>query len=85
MPAPRRVKKPPTMQLRSTPRLKEALERLKQVFVVRPGVKLTIGDASRIAGLDSAVCAMLLRTLAKARVVEKHRSGAYVGRSSGPQ
>jgi hypothetical protein len=34
----------------------EAVERLKGVFLEIPGTRLSVGDASRLAGLDDLLC-----------------------------
>lgn len=62
---------------------KEALTRLKAVFVDTPGVKLTTLHAAQIAGLDRQVCRVLLRTLTTTGFLERRVGGVFVRRSSG--
>ena len=62
------------MQSMSTPRVKEAHERLTRVFSARPGIRLTTAAAARIACLDHEVCRVLLRTLTDTRVIEQRAS-----------
>ena len=63
----------------ATPRVKEALERLRAVFREPAGVELTVTDAAGLAGLDDQVCDGLLRVLRDAGVIQQRRSGAFRG------
>lgn len=63
-----------------TRRFKEALARVKDLFVDTPGVKLTTADAAQIAGLDRQVCRVSLRTLTNTGFLEQHVRGMFVRR-----
>jgi predicted transcriptional regulator of viral defense system len=56
---------------------KEALARLRDLFVDRPGVKLTTLDAAQMSGLDRQVCRVLLRTLTATGFLERGVGGSY--------
>jgi DNA-binding IclR family transcriptional regulator len=60
---------------------KEALARVKELFVATPGVRLTIADAAQMASLDRQVCRVLLRTLIDTGFLEQRGSGMFVRRS----
>jgi hypothetical protein len=64
-----------------TPRIKEALGRLQELFVNTPGVKLTTLGAAQKAGLDRQVCRVLLRTLTTTGFLEQRVGGIFVRRS----
>jgi len=61
-----------------TPRLKEALAKVRRVFEAAPGVQLTTADTARVAGLDRQVCRVLLRMLSVAGFLERRPGGAFV-------
>jgi hypothetical protein len=61
-----------------TPRLKEALAKVRRVFEAAPGVALTTADTARVAGLDRQVCRVLLRMLSIAGFLERRTSGVFV-------
>lgn len=60
----------------------EAVERLKGVFLEIPGTQLTIGDASRLAGLDHPLCHEIMVALEDARFLKRGRDGRYQYRFS---
>jgi DNA-binding IclR family transcriptional regulator len=60
-----------------TPRVKEALARLRAVFRGTAGVELAVTDAARLAGLDDEVCHTLLQVLRDTGVLEQRRSGVF--------
>lgn len=65
-----------------TRRFKEALAKVRRLFVETPGVKLTTADTARVAALDRQVCRVLLRTLTEAGLLERRLGGVFVRRSS---
>ncbi len=65
-----------------TRRFKEALARVQHLFIDTSGVKLTTADAAQLAGLDSQVCGVLLRTLIETGFLEQRVGGMFVRRSS---
>lgn len=64
---------------------KEALGRVRHLFVDAPDAKLTTADAAQMAGLDRQVCRVLLRTLIETGFLEQRASGMFVRRSSDSQ
>jgi DNA-binding IclR family transcriptional regulator len=57
-------------QLLQTPRVKEALSRVRNLFV-DPGAMLTTTGAAKMAGLDRQVCRVLLRNLVESGFLEQ--------------
>ena len=60
-----------------TRRVKEALARIRELFV-NPGARLTTADAAQMAGLDSEVCGALLKNLVDAGFLEQRLRGVFV-------
>jgi DNA-binding GntR family transcriptional regulator len=60
-----------------TRRVKEALARVRSLFIV-PGARLTTADAAQMAGLDSQVCRALLQDLVEAGFLEQRLQGVFV-------
>ena len=56
---------------------REALERVQDLFVNSPGVKLTTAEAARMAGLDRQVCRVLFRTLIESGFLERGVRGTF--------
>ena len=67
----------PMTQPLQTRRVKEALARIRSLFVI-PGARLTTAHAARMAGLDRQVCRGLLQSLVEAGFLEHHLQGAFV-------
>jgi len=61
---------------------KEALGRVRHLFVDAPDAELTTADAAQMAGLDRQVCRVMLRTLTDTGVLEQRMRGLFVRRSS---
>ena len=61
----------------TVPRVTEAVQRLKGVFLEVPGTRLTLADATRLSGLDRPMCHLVLMALEDARVVKRGRDGVY--------
>jgi len=55
----------------------EAVQRLKAVFLEIPGTRLTVADASRLAGLERPTCEIVLGALEDARFLKRGRDGLY--------
>jgi DNA-binding IclR family transcriptional regulator len=68
--------------METTPRITDAVERLKIVFAEVPGTQLSLADASRLAGLERTTCRVLLEALADARFLARGRNGLFVRRTS---
>jgi len=64
-------------QLLQTPRVKEALARVRSLFM-DPGAKLTTAGAAQMAGLDRQVCRVLLRNLVESGFLEQRLRGVFV-------
>jgi hypothetical protein len=60
-----------------TRRVREALARVQDLFVNSPGVKLTIAQAARMAGLDRQVCRVLFRSLIETGFLEQGVRGLF--------
>jgi hypothetical protein len=70
----------PTVGVR--PRITEAVERLKGLFLEIPGTQLTLADASKLSGLDHPVCELVLGALEDAQFLTRGRDGLYQRRSA---
>jgi hypothetical protein len=64
-----------------TPRVTEALDRLKNVFLEIPGTQLSLADASRLSGLERDTCRIILEALEDTRFLARGRNGLFVRRS----
>jgi transcription initiation factor IIE alpha subunit len=65
-----------------TPRLHEALGRLRAVFEGTADAELTDTDIAELAGLDEEECRILLGVLRDTGVIEQRRSRVFVCRPS---
>ena len=63
--------------MEATPRVSEAVQRLKGVFLETPTTRLTLADATRLSGLDRPMCHLVLMALEDARFVRRGRDGVY--------
>src|SRR5688572_20007912 len=70
------------MQTPQTRCFKEALARVRFLFMEIPGAKLTTADAAQMAGLDREVCRVLLRNLIETGFLEQCLGGVFVRRAS---
>ena len=64
----------------STPRLIDAVQRLKGAFPNGRGTRLSLADASRLSRLERAVCRMVLEALEDARFLVRDRNGLFMRR-----
>ena len=64
-----------------TPRVKEALSRIRSLFM-DTGARLTTADAAQLAGLDTQVCGVLLQNLVETGFLEQRLRGVFVRNSS---
>jgi hypothetical protein len=53
------------------PRVVDAVQRLKGVFLETPGTRLTLTDASLLSGLDRPICQVVLMALEDARFLKR--------------
>jgi hypothetical protein len=63
-------------------RVIEATERIREVFLEVPGTQLSPADASRLSGLEKAMCVAIFKALEDARFLSRTRKGLFVRRSS---
>ena len=63
------------------PTVIEGVLRLKGVFLEIPGTRLTPAGAAKLAGLDQAVCELLLAALEDARFLSRAADGTYQRRT----
>jgi len=68
--------------MQPTPRVSQAVERLKGVFLEMPGTQLSLADASRLCGLERPTCIVVLEALADAHFLARARNGLFIRRSS---
>lgn len=64
-----------------SPRVTDAVQRLKGVFLEIPGTRLTLSDASRLCGLDDGLCQLVLTALEDAHFLKRGRDGVYLQRT----
>jgi hypothetical protein len=65
-----------------TPRVEEAVQKLKGVFLEVPGTQLSLIDASRLSGLERNTCRMILEALEDVRFLRRAPNGLFVRRES---
>jgi hypothetical protein len=61
-----------------TPRIGQGIERLKTVFLEVPGTRLSLADASRLAGLERDTCRLVLEAFTDARFLSRGSNGLFV-------
>ncbi|MCC7009524.1 MAG: hypothetical protein IT184_11980 [Acidobacteria bacterium] len=66
--------------MEATARVVVALGRLKGLFLEVPDARLSLAEASRIAGLDSDVCQSILAALEDVRFIKREPDGSYCKR-----
>jgi len=65
-----------------TPRVEEAVQKLKGVFLEVPSTQLSLVDASRLSGLERNTCRMILEALEDVRFLRRAPNGLFVRRES---
>jgi DNA-binding IclR family transcriptional regulator len=55
----------------------EAVQRLKAMFLEVPGTQLSLGEASRLSGLEAARCEPVLDALVGAGFLTRGRDGRF--------
>ena len=63
-----------------TPRVEEAVQKLKGVFLEIPSTQLSLVDASRLSGLERNTCRMILEALEDVRFLRRAPNGLFVRR-----
>ena len=64
-------------------RLHELMDRLRSEYLEMPGLRLTVGQAQRLCGVEHAPCHMLLDALVEQRFLRVNRDGGYVRLTEG--
>ena len=67
-----------------TPRVEEAVQKLKGVFLEIPNTQLSLVDASRLSGLERNTCRMILEALEDVRFLRRAPNGLFVRREGQP-
>ncbi len=65
--------------MQATPRVVDAVQRLKNTFLEEPTTPLSLADATRVAGIEPSICQVILEALEDARFVAR-QNGAFVRR-----
>jgi len=66
--------------MEATPRITEAIVRVKSLFLELPGSKLTAAETAKLSGLDPQMCCQILEALADGRFLRRSADGAFVYR-----
>jgi DNA-binding IclR family transcriptional regulator len=65
----------------ATPRVVDAVQRLKGVFLESPTVQMSLVDATRLAGLERNTTRLILEALEDARFLRRARNGLFMRRN----
>ena len=65
----------------ATPRVVEAVQRLKGVFLEVPTTQMSLVDASRLSGLERNTTRLILEALEDARFLRRASNGLFTRRS----
>jgi DNA-binding IclR family transcriptional regulator len=65
----------------ATPRVVDAVQRLKGVFLEVPSTQMSLVDASRLAGLERNTTRLILEALEDARFLRRASNGLFMRRS----
>ena len=65
----------------STPRVVDAVQRLKGVFLEIPTTQMSLVDASRLAGLERNTTRLILEALEDARFLRRASNGLFTRRA----
>jgi len=68
----------------ASPRVVEAVQRLKGVFLEAPTTQLSLVDASRLSGLERQTTRLILEALEEARFLRRSSNGLFMRRSADP-
>jgi len=66
----------------ATPRVVDAVQRLKGVFLEVPTTQMSLIDASRLAGLERNTTRLILEALEEARFLRRASNGLFMRRST---
>jgi DNA-binding IclR family transcriptional regulator len=64
----------------ATPRVVDAVQRLKGVFLEIPTTQMSLVDASRLAGLERNTTRLILEALEDARFLRRSSNGLFIRR-----
>jgi hypothetical protein len=70
--------------MRVTPRITEAVHRLKSVFLEEPAREMTLAEACAVTGLEHATCVPILGALEDVHLVRRREDGVFVRRIRKP-
>jgi hypothetical protein len=65
----------------ATPRVADAVQRLKGVFLEAPSTQMSLVDASRLSGLERNTTRLILEALADARFLRRASNGLFIRRN----
>ena len=65
----------------ATPRVADAVQRLKGVFLEAPYTQMSLVDASRLSGLERNTTRLILEALEDARFLRRASNGLFTRRS----
>ena len=65
----------------ATPRVADAVQRLKGVFLEAPSTQMSLVDASRLSGLERNTTRLILEALEDARFLRRASNGLFTRRS----
>jgi DNA-binding IclR family transcriptional regulator len=68
----------------ATPRVVDAVQRLKGVFLEIPSTQMSLVDASRLAGLERNTTRLILEALEDARFLRRSSNGLFIRRVIDP-
>lgn len=64
------------------PRVVDAVQRLKGIFLEMPGTQLSMADATRLSGLERPVCRIVLEALEDAQFLKRSHDGIFMRRTA---
>jgi hypothetical protein len=67
--------------MEANPRLADAVQRLKGIFLEMPGTQLSMADATRLSGLERPMCRIILEALEDARFLKRLPDGMFMRRT----
>jgi DNA-binding IclR family transcriptional regulator len=67
-----------------TPRVTEAVARLRGVFLEAPSTELSLADAVRLSGVERPTCRIILEALEDARFIARDTRGLFIRRPAIP-
>jgi hypothetical protein len=66
--------------MQSQARVVSAVHKLRGIFLEKPGMHLSMADATRLSGLERPECRVVLKALEDAHFLERQRDGIFVRR-----